>query len=992
LKRLRTRLLFLVLLAVLPALGAIVYSGVRAQHKAYARARNEAQMIDTLVAGAFRRNAQTARNLVTTLAQVPAVLTGSRRECDGFLRRVMRQNPEMGNIGVIDRSGYLACSAVPHAGRLYLGDRPYYRNALKDGQSVVGIFQIGRVVHVPLIVFAAPLRSGTSGGRAVVYASLKLEWLNKVAAASKLPAGSTLTVLDSRQHVIARYPRPGQWLGKSAGGLSELTRGLASHQFALKSRAGLNGVRQLFSTYAEGGTPGKPDYYVIVGIPQARVAESGRDAMLMSLVTLAVVTVLFLVLGWWGSKKLILSRVETLVSAAEQLGKGQRKARTRLEGRDELARLGTAFDAMADSLEEHNRQLEREVERANRLNRGYQVLSATNGAILRIRERDALLQEVCRIAVETGGYHMAWVGLVLPGNNRVQLAAHAGRNREIIEGLHVSIDASRPEGRGTVGPALRNLKPVAVNDIAGDARMAAWRDSLLGIGCLSVATFPLHIKGRVTGNLTLYSGQRDYFDEETVRILEEVAVDTTLGLELIETSEQRDYLIQHDPVTGLDNRQHFVKGIERMLRVLPGDRPPLSILAVEVTELSRISDHFGLYVADEIRLRLIPKLREILGDSDSLAALGADIFGLALLEDESMERAELVVEQLLGLSPFEIEVDGQQHLLTARIGKAPAEPGIAAEALVRNAEVALHSLEATSNKTYQVYARQQDDIESRRYRIRQGLRRAIANNELDVLYQPYQDVRTGGYVGAEALLRWNSADLGPVSPGEFVPIAEEEGLIGEIDAWVFRTVLEKVCQWRDEEIELGVISVNMSAKNFQDIDIENVVRSGLESKGIRPGYCPMALEITETAVVQDFEHVSEILVKLRAMGMRTYLDDYGTGYSSLLYLQRAPLDALKIDLSFIRRIAEDATSLALTRGSISLAHSLDLRVIAEGVETKEQLEILRDLDCDYAQGYLYSRPLPPDEFTKFIWDNLDSFIEKAPGPRARKGRKTGKKS
>lgn len=991
-KRLRTRLLILVFLAVLPALVAIVYSGVRARHKAYAQARNEARMIDTLIAESFHRNAQAARVLVTTLAQVPAVLRGGRKECDSFLNHVMRRNPALGNIGVIDRSGYLDCSAVPYPGNLYLGDRPYYRNALKDGQSVVGIFQIGRVVPVPLIVFASPLQAGTRGGRAVVYASLKLEWLDKIAAKSKLPSGSTLTVLDSHRHVIARYPQPGKWLGKNAKVLSSLTRGLSPHHFALKTRAGLDGVQQLFSAYAEGIMPNKPDYYVIVGIPQSHVAESGQEAMLVSLITLAVVMVLFLVLVWWAGRKLILSRVETLVATAEKLGKGERTARTKLKGSDELARLGNAFDDMAESLEEHSSKLETQIERVNRLNRGYQILTAINGAILRIRERDALLQEVCRIAVEIGGHPMAWVGFVSPGTDEIQLVAHAGHNREMIENFHVSIDASRQEGRGTVGPALRSLKPVVVNDIANEKCMASWRESLLGAGCLSVATFPLHIQDRVVGNFTLYAKQTNYYDEEDIRLFEEVAMNTTLGLELIETSEQRDYLVQHDPVTGLENRQQFVMGIERVLRVLSGGKPPLSILAVEITELPRIADHFGLYVADEIRRRLVPKFQEILGDSDSLAVLGGNIFGLALLEDENMERTETIVEQLLALSPLDIEVDGQQHFLTLRIGKAVAEPGLDSEALVRNAEVALHSLEVTRNRNYQAYARQQDDIGTRRYRIRQGLRRAMANNEFDIVYQPYQDVRTGRYAGAEALLRWNSCDLGFVSPGEFIPIAEEEGLIGEIDAWAFREVLGKVCEWQDQDIDLGVISVNMSAKDFQDTDIEGVIRSSLESHGVSPGCCPLALEITETAVVQDFERVSEILGKLRTMGVRTYLDDYGTGYSSLLYLQRAPLDALKIDLSFIRRIAEDTTSLALTRGSISLAHSLDLNVIAEGVETAEQLEILHDLDCDFAQGYLYSHPLSPEDFTQFIWDSLESFIEKPSGSRERKSRRTDRGS
>lgn len=984
-KRLRTRLLVLVLLAVLPALGAIVYSGIRAQHWAYAKARDEARTVDTLVAASFRRNAQESRVLVTTLAQVPAVLQGSRSECDGFLRHVMQQNPAMGNIGVIDGHGYLACSAVPHQGRLYLGDRSYYRNALKDGQSVVGVFQIGRVVPIPLIVFAAPLTAGTRAGRAVVYASLKLEWLDKVAAGSRLPPGSTLTVLDAHRHIIARYPRPGQWLGRTLPVLEHFTHGLAPHHFALKTHVGINGVSQLFSVYAQGDTGGQPDSYVIVGIPQSQVVGAGREAMLVSLITLAIVTVLFLTLGWWASKKLILGRVEILVSAAEQLGKGVRKVRTRLKGSDELARIGMAFDDMAESLETHGQELESQIERVNRLNRIYHVLSAINGAILRMRDRDVLLQEACRIAVEIGGYPMAWIGLVSPEADRVRLAAHAGQCREMIEALYVSSDASRPEGRGTVGPALRSLKPVVCNDIATEPRMAAWGESLLAKGCLSVATFPLHMEGRAIGNFTLYASKTDYFDEEDIRLFEEVAADTALGLELIETSEQRDYLVHHDPVTGLENRQRFVMDIEQTLRVLPDDNPPLSVLAVEIVELPRITDHYGLYVADEIRRRLVVKLRHILEDSDSCAVLGANIFGIALLEDREKRRVEAVAKQLLGLCPCDIEVDNQHHLLTLRIGSAIAGEDIGGETLVRNAEVALHALETIPDRKYQVYARQQDDIETRRYQIWRGLRRAIANSELELVYQPYQDVGTGRYVGAEALIRWNSLDFGFVSPGEFIPIAEEEGLIGEIDAWVFRKVLEQIRAWQAEGIDLGTISVNMSARDLQDAGIENEIRAGLENSGIDPEHCPVALEITETAVVQDFEHVSQILRKLRELGLGTYLDDFGTGYSSLLYLQRAPLDVLKIDLSFIRRIAEDPTSLALTRSSISLAHSLDLKVVAEGVETVEQLEILRGLSCDYAQGYLYSRPLPPNKFAQFIAACLDAFIHTA--PRRHKQRK-----
>jgi len=360
------------------------------------------------------------------------------------------------------------------------------------------------------------------------------------------------------------------------------------------------------------------------------------------------------------------------------------------------------------------------------------------------------------------------------------------------------------------------------------------------------------------------------------------------------------------------------------------------------------------------------------------------------MENEEKTRTGLVVTQLLALCPFDIEVDGQRNLLTVRIGSVAAEQGIDAGNIVRNAEVALRSLEAKSSGKYQAYAREQDDIDSRRYQVWHGLHRAIANDELRIYYQPYQHVATGLYAGAEALIRWHSAELGPVSPGEFIPIAEADGIIGEIDAWVFSKVLDHACAWKDEGIDVGAIGVNMSAKELQDAGIVEEIRGRLGKSGMEPGRCPLALEITETAVVDNFETVYEILDKLSDLGLQICLDDYGTGYSSLLYLQRAPLDVLKIDLSFVRRIVEDPTSLALTRSSISLGHSLDLEVIAEGVETEEQLEILKGLGCDYAQGYLYSRPLPKDEFERFIHDCPDTAVRKGRGSaKQRRNRSPG---
>ena len=964
--KLRTRLLVLVLLAVAPALGAIVYSGYRANANAYTDARHEARTLNRNVAASFRRSSLEAKMLVSTLAQVPAVRDGSRAQCTRFIRRVLKNNPSFGNIGVIDHRGYIVCSAVPFTNPVYLGDRSYFKNALKTDKSVSGTFLIGRVIPIPLLVFAAPLPYSPNG-RAVVYASMKLQWLNRIASDARLPSGSTLTVLDANRHVLVRYPGPNKWLGKAIPALNVLTVGLGGGGIAMENGTGPRGTRRLFSISVEPGIAGKPASYVFVGIPRAQVAGAGREAMLVSLVMLGVVTILLLNIGWFGSKRLILGRVEKLVSAAERLGKGDLKARAGLRGRDELARLGSAFDEMAGSLEVHSSNLESQVERIKRLNRIYRVLSGINGVILRVRDRDELLQHACNIAVELGDHPMAWIGLVSPDTDEVRLASHAGQCREMIESLTVSTDASRPEGRGTVGPALRSRRPSICNDVAGDPRMRPWRETLLRNNCRAVATFPLVTMDRVIGNFTLYADRAGYFDADEVKLFEEVAADTGLGMELIETSEQRDYLANHDPVTGLVNRHRFISDLDQAFRVLPADAPPSAVLAVQLVELDRVANHHGLYIADELRRRIAARLQSLLDSQDSLAVLGGSVFGIAMLPQRHLYRdPEELAERILALCPFEIDINGAGHVINLRVASAAAEPGVGAHEVVRNAEVALNALESTPDVKYLPYARQQDVQATRRYDIRQGLRRAIADGELDVVYQPCQDVRTGQYAGAEALLRWHSAQLGPVPPGEFIPIAEEEGVIGEIGAWVFKTVLGQILEWRSEGIRPGTISVNMSARDLQNSATMAMIEACIRNSGIDFRQSPMALEITETAVVQDFDNVSSALGELRKVGLETHLDDFGTGYSSLLYLQRTPLDALKIDLSFIRRIVDDPTSRALTRSSIHLARSLDLKVIAEGVETREQLEILRELGCDIAQGYFYSRPLPRDQFVRFI--------------------------
>ena len=971
-KSLRARLMILVLLAVMPAVAVIIHSREENRVEAIHEAHRETLSLAGTVSASYAQVIELTRNLTATLALVPTVRSGSPLICHRFLARILARNPSLANIGVIDRRGDLHCSAVPLKSRVYLGDRPYFKAAIQGRRHVVGSFQVGRVIHTPMVVFATPIITAGRSVRSVVYASLRLSWLDDLAARARLPPRSTLTVLDHGT-IIARYPQPQAWLGRTSPALARLVRRLGSRRRLVTVGRGIDGVRQIVAVYRENVTGVGLDPYVIVGIPEAEVFAQGRRILATNLIMLGVAAGLLLAIAWLAGDRLIVRRVRALVTAADRFGAGDLTARARLGGRDELASLGTSFDRMAGLLETNTHDLESQVERVRRLNRIYRVLSATNGAILRIRNRHALFEEACRIAVEHGGHPVAWIGVVAQGSNQVTIGAHAGMDRELLDKMLVSRDAALPQGGGTLGSALRSGLPSICHDVATDPRMTPWRDVLLAAGCHAVATFPLSVAGRVTGSFTIYAEKSGSFDEEEVRLFKEVAVDIALGLEIIETGAQRDHLAHHDPSTGLPNRGYFVDLLDRALRVFARGGGEASVLAVEIPELDEIIDRYGWHQAEEILRELAPRLVERLREGDVVSRLDRHTLGIALLAgSREPVDPEAVAARLLRDFPREVVAQDIPHRLTAFIGAARHEPGMDAETLVRNAEIAVHTLERTTERKFQFFSHQADLREARRHGIGQALHQALEKRELTLLYQPYVDIRTGKVAGAEALLRWHPPGLGPVSPGEFIPIAEQTGYISEIGAWVFRSVLRQARAWNDRGHSPGTVSVNLSARELADRHIVENIKKHLGESGIDLDKCPVAIELTETAAVRDFSRAATALGKLRALGFKIYLDDFGTGYSSLLYLQQMPLDVLKIDLSFIQRIIEDQASLALTRSSISLAHSLNLRVIAEGVETVAQLTLLGELGCDIAQGYLVSRPLPADL--------LEQFLEKGRGP------------
>jgi predicted signal transduction protein with EAL and GGDEF domain len=322
-----------------------------------------------------------------------------------------------------------------------------------------------------------------------------------------------------------------------------------------------------------------------------------------------------------------------------------------------------------------------------------------------------------------------------------------------------------------------------------------------------------------------------------------------------------------------------------------------------------------------------------------------------------------VAKRILDRLERPFEADGQEVFASASVGIATfPEDGQTAEVLLRNADTAMYHAKQLGKGTYQYYSEKMNVEAVERLTLESGLRKALDEERLELHYQPQVDIASGRIVGAEALLRWNDPVRGWISPAVFVPIAESGGLILQLGEWVLKRATRQAVAWRAEGLPSIPVSVNVSGSQFRRQDIVDLVRRALDESGLEPG--ALSIEITETSLMSVLDRAAEVLHRLREIGVGTALDDFGTGYSSLSYLKAFPLDALKIDRSFIAEILTDRKTAALTEAIVTMTRTLDLRVVAEGIENAEQLEYLRQLGCTTAQGFYFSPAVPPEEFAR----------------------------
>jgi diguanylate cyclase (GGDEF)-like protein/PAS domain S-box-containing protein len=601
-------------------------------------------------------------------------------------------------------------------------------------------------------------------------------------------------------------------------------------------------------------------------------------------------------------------------------------------------------------------------ERITRLSRIQAVLGGINSTIVRVRERRALFREACRIAVQQGGFRMAWIGLVEPGALRASPLVWEGMNEGYLEEVGAALGTAN-EDPGSVGKAIRYKKMVVANDIETDP-YTVFKHEALARGYRSLIAMPLLVADEVVGILVLYASETGFFDYEELKLLKDLSGDISFALDYIGKEEQLTYVSYYDTLTGLPNRQLFFDRLAQAIQVARAERRELAVIIIDLQRFRRVNDTLGRHAGDRVLKELAGRLQRTTTESALPARLGADRFALVVPNLPGQAMARWIEDWIVDSFAEPIVIDDIELRTTAKIGIAlyPTDAQTA-ETLFLNAEAALKRAKEAAD-VFLFYSPEMNARLAHRLHLESRLRKAVHQKQFVLHYQPKVDLSTRRIRGLEALIRWNDPEQGLVPPMDFVPLLEETGLIVEVGRWVIEQAVADMATWRSQNLDVPRVAVNVSEVQLQQPTFVATVLSALGPA--QPYGAGIDMEITETMIARNTGSNVQKLLQLRQAGVQVFLDDFGTGYSGLSQIAHLPLDALKIDRAFIANMTQSMEAMAIVSAIVNLAKALGIFVVAEGVETEEQASRLYVLGCDEAQGYLFSRPMSAEAVAKLL--------------------------
>jgi diguanylate cyclase (GGDEF)-like protein len=612
------------------------------------------------------------------------------------------------------------------------------------------------------------------------------------------------------------------------------------------------------------------------------------------------------------------------------------------------------------------RECERHQTDIAQLTRVLRMQSAINSAVLRIRNRELLLQEACRVATEVGRYASAVVWVVEPGTRLARPGFVAGqRVRNVLPEVLTIGDGKAPDTSLT-GRAMRTGEISVCRDLTGnEPPLVGRRELLLAAGVRSVVALPFMVDGAPVGALTLTSVDATLVHDDELLLLQEIAASLSFAVRSQQHADAAEFLAHYNPLTGLAKRSLFCRRFDDMLRArsVPEHAPTVTVL--DIDHLNNFNDSFGRSFGDLLLQQVAARLRQQAGSDERVGDLGAGTFAIVTPGPNGAEQSSAsLLDQTVFAKPFVIE--SRSVRVSFHSGAARhREDGEDAATLVQKAEAALKRAKETGAQYLHYKLEMRSEI-AQRLALEHRLREAVDKQQFELYYQPQVNIVSGHIESVEALLRWNHPEHGLVLPGGFLPVLESSGLIIPVGKWVVQRAMQDCDRWRRLGLRPVRVAVNVSAVQFRgrafvDFMLEQIKDWPRDLCGFG-----IDLEITETALLQDIDAAGRQIRELRAAGIRMALDDFGTGYSSLGLLSKLPVDLLKIDRTFIQGLPGDHNGVALTRAIIGLASAFGLLTVAEGVETAEQHKMLRLLNCDQSQGYFHCPPVPVQEIDQLL--------------------------
>lgn len=968
---LRFALLCLVAAAILPAYLLLGYNAAELRQRSDKEILNNAASLNRALAREQARVLREARELSQLLTGIPALSDPAQRGfCAKFLSDIHSAMPRYGNLGFATVNGDIYCSASPMPKPVNVADRTYFRRAIETRRFAVGEYLVGRVSGKPSVNVGYPVLDADNRIRGVMFIAVDLGWLRETMLYADIPEHSTVKLLDHRGTLLAAHPDSeaiGTVIDKPE--LTEAIRKLSARPVAPENPVPVTWFREHHANalYRVGDDTWHPIFVWAELSKTAAIAEI-ENGFYRYLAWIGTATLLIALLAWLLSNRLVINNIQAVANAAKRFAEGDLSARTGLtHAPAEIASLADAFDDMAAGIQSRELRIMEISSELTRSNRVLRTLSKGNHTLLRAEREDNLLHDMCEVITHTGGFHAAWVAYRQDDAQKPMKAmACSGKlPQDFFDALCINI-GNNSQAPGICSRALRSGAIATTGRIPEEPSNRPWRELLEQHGIQSVIALPLKVRDNVIGIMGIYATEPEAFTSNDAELLAELAANLSFGIETIrariehrQTESELERLALHDTGSGLPNQLKLRQWLGPAMQQARDKHHPVALLAVHLSRLREIGDILGPRSVNQCIERIAKEISAAAGNDGFVAREGR--FTIALVKSGldlpgAIRLAEKIDKAVqtpfdIGSCPMEIE---------ARIGIAMF-PGHATDpdSLVGRASLAAqHAL--STGRNYSIIETNPEEAALKRLTMLGELRSTISKNELLMHYQPKIEAASGKIVGAEALVRWQHPVRGMIPPGDFIPLAEQTGLIRPITQEVLRMVTSQIHAWQQEHGLALPVAVNLSAHNLHDPELPGQIDGLVSTWGIERRL--LQLEITESALMRDPDESMKVLSNFSQSGMQLFIDDFGTGYSSLAYLATLPVHALKIDKSFVTNMVKNAQHRAIARTIISLAQTLKLRTVAEGVETIEQAEILARLGCNELQGYMFSKPLPQDQF------------------------------